>query len=117
MQCFSDNEYPDDDDIYMDLDEVESCPPTPAPPPYLTTPTTPAEDLYKIDSAGLFGGPKSPVVSHYRKAGSNPVAPPPTIPEGSSSADYLCFNVSVPDLHYCSSYPFLMICVINFPVN
>ncbi|XP_063680808.1 NHS-like protein 3 isoform X11 [Bolinopsis microptera] len=104
-----DNEYPEDDDIYMDMDEIDSCPPTPTPPPStppsVTSPTTPAEDLYLSPGAGLFGGPKSPglsrvrcntgdglfggpkstVVTHYKKkslnAGPLIIAPPDTIPE------------------------------------
>ena len=73
----------------MDMDEVDSCPPTPNPPPptppFLTTPTTPAEDLYDSPSSGLFGGPRSPVVTHYRKEGvpAGPsLVPPASIPEG-----------------------------------
>ncbi|XP_063680801.1 abl interactor 1-like isoform X4 [Bolinopsis microptera] len=108
-----DNEYPEDDDIYMDMDEIDSCPPTPTPPPStppsVTSPTTPAEDLYLSPGAGLFGGPKSPglsrvrcntgdglfggpkstVVTHYKKkslnAGPLIIAPPDTIPEDSDS--------------------------------
>ncbi|KAL5259291.1 hypothetical protein ACHWQZ_G009659 [Mnemiopsis leidyi] len=83
-----DGDYPEDDDIYMDMDEVDSCPPTPNPPPptppFLTTPTTPAEDLYDSPSSGLFGGPRSPVVTHYRKEGvpAGPsLVPPASIPE------------------------------------
>ena len=83
----------------MDLNEVDSCPPTPAPPPPtppgLTTPTTPAEDLYDSPSSGLFGGPRSPVVTHYRK-GDVPagpaVVPPATIPEGRDHVS-LCLEI------------------------